>query len=152
MKIYIDADACPKVIKEILFKAAIRTQCELILVANQALSVPSHKLIKTVQVEKGFDVADNYIASMVTPNDIVITADIPLANDVIDKHAIAINPRGYLYTKENIKQRLSMRNFMESLRSSGVQTGGPKTMNQRDIAQFSNILDRQLTQGKKRGR
>jgi len=145
MIIYVDADACPKVIKEILFKAAIRTQSMLVLVANQPLTVPKHSLIKTVRVGHGFDVADNYIADAVVEADLVITADIPLADQVIDKHAVAINPRGQLYTKENIKQRLTMRNFMDELRSTGVNTGGPKTMNQRDIQQFANALDRYLT-------
>ena len=145
MKIYVDADACPKVIKEILFKAAIRTQCELILVANQPLTVPRHLLIKTVQVEHGFDVADNYIADKVECTDLVITADIPLADQVIDKQAVALNPRGALYTKENIKQRLSMRNFMDQLRGSGINTGGPKALNQTDIQKFANALDRHLT-------
>lgn len=145
MKIYVDADACPKAIKMILFKAAIRTQRPLILVANQILAVPNHTLIKAVQVAKGFDEADNYIADIVQANDLVITADIPLADKVITKNASALNPRGELYTKENIKQRLSMRHFMDSLRASGIETGGPKTLHQRDIQQFANILDRYLT-------
>lgn len=146
MKIYIDADACPQAIKAILFKAAIRTGHELILVANQPLTISRHPLIKTIQVERGFDVADDYIARVVTASDLVITADIPLADKVIDKQALALNPRGQLYTKENIKQRLGMRNFMEQLRSSGVKTGGPKSLSPRDIQQFANALDRHLTQ------
>jgi hypothetical protein len=145
MKIYIDADACPKPIKEILIKAAIRTQSELILVANKALTVAPHPLIKTVVVSKGFDVADDYIAEVVEAHDLVITADIPLADKVIDKQGVALNPRGMLYTKENIKQRLSLRNFKEELRSTGIHTGGPKVMNQQDIQQFANALDRYLT-------
>ncbi len=144
MKIYIDADACPKAIKEILIKAAIRTQRELILVANKPLNVARHALIKTVLVPSGFDVADDYIADVVEPHDLVITADIPLADKVIDKHAVALNPRGTLYTKENIKQRLSVRNFNEVLRSTGIQTGGPKVMSKQDIQQFANALDRYL--------
>jgi hypothetical protein len=145
MKIYIDADACPKAIKAILIKAAIRTQSELILVANKALTVAPHPLIKTVVVSKGFDVADDYIADVVEAHDLVITADIPLADKVIDKEAVALNPRGMLYTKENIKQRLSLRNFKEELRSTGIHSGGPKTMSQQDIQQFANALDRYLT-------
>lgn len=144
MKIYIDADACPKAIKEIIIKAAIRTQRELILVANKPLNVARHALIKTVLVPGGFDVADDYIADVVEPHDLVITADIPLADKVIDKHAVALNPRGTLYTKENIKQRLSVRNFNEVLRSTGIQTGGPKVMSKQDIQQFANALDRYL--------
>lgn len=151
MKIYIDADACPKAIKEILIKAAIRTQCELILVANKPLNVARHPLIKTVLVPGGFDVADDYIAEAVAPNDLVITADIPLADKVIDKKAVALNPRGALYTKENIKQRLSVRNFNEVLRSTGVQTGGPKVMSKQDIQQFANALDRYLAKNVCRG-
>lgn len=145
MKIYIDADACPKAIKEILIKAAIRTQCELIFVANKPLGIPPHALIKTVLVTSGFDIADEYIADVVVAHDLVITADIPLADKVIDKHAVALNPRGMLYTKENIKQRLSVRNFQEELRSTGIQTGGPKVMSPRDIQQFANALDKYLT-------
>ena len=145
MKIYIDADACPKPIKEILIKAAIRTQCELIMVANKALFVAPHPLIRTVVVSKGFDIADDYIADVVEAHDLVITADIPLADKVIDKHAVALNPRGMLYTKENIKQRLSLRNFKEELRSTGIHTGGPKVMSPQDIQQFANALDRYLS-------
>lgn len=144
MKIYVDADACPNAIKEILYKAAVRKNLELILVANQPLNVQRHPLIKTIRVSQGFDMADNYIAEQVEAADLVITADIPLADQVIDKSAIALNPRGELYTKANIKQRLTMRNFMDELRGSGIQTGGPKPMSQRDIQQFANALDRFL--------
>lgn len=146
MKIYVDADACPNAIRGILFKAAIRTGSELVFVANQSLAVLRHPLIKMVRVGQGFDVADKYIADAVVAADLVITADIPLAAQVIDKEAVALSPRGSLYTGENIKQRLAMRHFMEELRSSGVNTGGPKTMNQRDVQQFANVLDRHLTQ------
>lgn len=148
MKIYVDADACPKIIKEILYKAAIRTNCELILVANHQFAIPRHPLIKIVRVGHGFDVADDYIADCIDISDLVITGDIPLADKVINKNAVALNPRGELYTKENIKQRLTMRNFMDELRSSGVQTGGPKGMDQRTIQQFANALDRHLTRMK----
>ena len=145
MKIYIDADACPQSIKQILFKAAIRTNRQLILVANQSIYAPQDPLIKVVRVTSGVDVADDYIAEHVQIHDLVITADIPLANRVIDKHAVALNPRGEFYTKENIKERLSTRDFMHDLRSCGVVTGGPKPLNQKDIQKFANALDRYLT-------
>lgn len=141
MKIYADADACPKQIKEVLYKASQRTKLELILVSNQYLYTPASAYIKSVRVGQGFDVADDYIINSVTKSDIVITADIPLASSIIEKHAIVINPRGELYTKENIKQRLLMRNIMTDLRDSGVQTGGPKSLHQRDIRIFANTLD-----------
>ncbi|MFT6311303.1 MAG: hypothetical protein ACJAQS_001674, partial [Porticoccus sp.] len=118
MHIWVDADACPVVIKQILFKAAQRTQLPLTLVANQALTTPPSPLIKSVQVEAGFDVADNYIVQQVEVGDLVVTADIPLAADVVEKGAYAINPRGELYTPENIRQRLQMRNFMEEMRNT----------------------------------
>lgn len=145
MKIYVDADACPNTIKNILYKTARRTQTQLILVANRPLTTPSHKLIHTVQVSPGLDVADYYIAEQVTYNDLVITADIPLAKQVLDKNATALNPRGELYTHDNIKQRLSMRDFMQSLRDAGIDTGGPKALDQRDNQRFANALDRFLT-------
>ena len=145
MKIYIDADACPRIVKEIVSKAAVRTERELVLVANQPLVIEKHPLIRQVVVSAGFDKADDWIAEQATQDDVVITADIPLADRAVTKGAIAINPRGYLYTKANIKQRLSMRNFMESLRSSGVNTGGPKPLSEQDVREFSNILDRYLT-------
>lgn len=145
MKIYVDADACPQAAKQILFKAAIRTQRQLILVANQSIFAPKDPLIKTVRVASGPDAADHYIADHVEKGDLVITADIPLADKVIDKHGVALNPRGEFYTKENIKQRLSMRDFMHDLRSSGVNAGGEKPLNQQDIRLFANALDRYLT-------
>lgn len=144
MQIWVDADACPNVIKEILFRAAERQKIEVILVANQALRVPRSPFIKTKQVGTGFDVADNYIAQNVQINDLVITADIPLAAQVIERQAQALNPRGEFYTLENIQQRLSMRNFMEELRSSGAITGGPAALNQQDRQAFANQLDRFL--------
>ncbi len=144
MKIWVDADACPNVIKEILFRAAERVQMELILVANQSLSTPPSKVIKAVRVSAGFDVADNHIVKHCEADDLVITADIPLAAEVIEKQAIALNPRGELYTVENIKQRLNMRDFMETLRSSGVQTSGPATLGPKDRQNFANQLDRLL--------
>jgi uncharacterized protein YaiI (UPF0178 family) len=143
-QIWVDADACPKVIKEILFRAAERTGIRVTLVANQGLSIPRSKFIHTVQVASGFDVADNHIAQHVQTNDLVVTADIPLAADVIAKGALALNPRGELYTEANIRQRLSMRDFMDTLRSSGVDTGGPAAMSQADRQRFANQLDRLL--------
>ena len=143
-KIWVDADACPKVIKEILFRAAERVRIQVTLVANQPLSVPGSKFISTVQVPPGFDVADNHIAQQVAADDLVVTADIPLAADVIAKGALALNPRGELYTEANIRQRLTMRDFMETLRSSGVDTGGPAAMSQADRQAFANQLDRLL--------
>jgi uncharacterized protein YaiI (UPF0178 family) len=144
MKIWVDADACPVVIKEILYRAAKRTGTQLTLVANQPLSVPPSPLIKTVQVASGFDVADNEIVQRADVGDLVITADIPLAAEIIEKGAHALNPRGELYTTENIKARLNMRDFMDTLRSSGVQTGGPKEFSQSDRQAFANALDRML--------
>jgi uncharacterized protein len=144
MRIWVDADACPGVVKEILYRAAERAQIELTLVANQSLRVPPSKWIRAVQVEKGFDVADNRIAAEVTPGDLVITADIPLAAAVIEKDGHALNPRGELYSRENIRQLLDMRNFMDTLRSSGVDTGGPPAFSQSDRQAFANRLDRFL--------
>ncbi len=145
MKIWCDADACPVVIKDILFKAANRTTTELILVANQHVSTPPSKFIKFLRVSSGFDVADNEIVKRLKSGDLVITSDIPLAADVIEKGGIALSPRGELYTLENIKARLTMRDFMDSLRSSGVNTGGPPPLNQSDRQTFANHLDRFLT-------
>lgn len=145
MRIWVDADACPKVIKEILFRAAIRTKTALVLVSNHALSTPSSPFISKMQVAAGFDVADNKIVQSLLPGDLVITADIPLADAVIDKGATALNPRGELYSKANIKERLSMRNFSTDLRSSGVRTGGPATISKKEIQYFANELDKLLT-------
>ncbi len=144
MRIWVDADACPGVVKEILYRAAERAQIELTLVANQSLRVPPSKWIRAVQVEKGFDVADNRIAAEVAPGDLVITADIPLAAAVIEKDGHALNPRGELYSRENIRQLLDMRNFMDTLRASGVDTGGPPAFSQSDRQAFANRLDRFL--------
>ena len=145
MKIWVDADACPVVIKEILFKAAARTGVLVTLVANQYIKTPPSPHIKFVQVGSGFDVADNEIVKRLDAGDLVITADIPLASDAIDKGAYALNPRGEMYTTANIKARLNMRDFMESLRSSGVDTGGPPVLNQNDRKSFANHLDKFLT-------
>lgn len=147
MQIWIDADACPNVIKEILFRAAQRTQTLCTLVANQHLRTPASPLIKSVQVPPGFDVADNEIVKRCEPGDLVITADIPLAAEVIEKGGHALNPRGEFYNKENIKQRLNMRDFMDTMRSSGVEVGGgPPALNQTDRRNFANQLDRFLAQ------
>ncbi len=143
-QIWVDADACPKVIKEILYRAAERVGIPLTLVANQPLATPPSRHIRTVQVPPGFDVADNHIAQQVGPDDLVITADIPLAADVIAKGALALNPRGELYTEANIRQRLTMRDFMDTLRGSGVDTGGPAAFNHADRQAFANQLDRLL--------
>lgn len=143
-QIWVDADACPNVIKEILFRAADRASVAVILVANQAIAVPPSPYIRTVQVSAGFDVADNYIVQQAEAGDLVITADIPLAAEAIEKGCTALNPRGELYTEENIRQRLNMRDFMETLRGSGIDTGGPPAFRQQDRMAFANQLDRFL--------
>lgn len=144
MKIWVDADACPVVIKEILFRAARRTGITLTLVANQPMRVPRTPTITTLQVGPGFDVADDEIVSRVDAGDLVITADIPLADQAIGKQATALSPRGELFTRDNIKARLSMRDFMENLRGAGVDTGGPPPFNQNDRHAFAQQLDRLL--------
>jgi uncharacterized protein YaiI (UPF0178 family) len=144
-QIWVDADACPKVIKEILFRAADRVGMTLTLVANQPLNTPRSRNIRSIQVAAGFDVADNHIVQQAETGDLVITADIPLAAEVIAKGCLALNPRGELYTEENIRQRLNMRDFMDTLRSSGVDTGGPSSFSQKDRQAFANQLDRLLT-------
>ena len=146
MKIWIDADACPVVIKEILFRAAERTKWQLILIANHPLYIPPSPFIRMQQVESGFDVADNEIVKRVESGDLVITSDIPLAAEVIRKEGLVLSPRGELYTKENIGARLSMRDFMENLRNSGVDTGGQASMSQNDRKVFANQLDKLLAQ------
>ncbi len=143
-QIWVDADACPNVIKEILYRVADRVGLSLILVANQPLQFPRSRNIRSVQVGAGFDVADNYIVQRAKAGDLVITADIPLAAEAIDKGCLALNPRGELYTEENIRQRLNMRDFMETLRNSGVDTGGPASFNHADRQTFANQLDRLL--------
>lgn len=143
-QIWVDADACPKVIKEILFRAADRVGIPVTLVANQPLQVPGSLYIRSIQVAGGFDVADNYIVQQVEKDELVITADIPLAAEVIDKGGLALNPRGELYTKENIRQRLNMRDFMDTMRASGMDTGGPPAFSNADRMAFANQLDRLL--------
>lgn len=144
MKIWVDADACPGVVKDILFRAASRTGTLLTLVANQPVHVPASPFVRTVRVGSGFDVADNEIIKRVEAGDLVVTADIPLAAEVIEKGAHALNPRGELYTTENIRARLNMRDFMDTMRASGVNTGGPAAISQRDRLAFANSLDRFL--------
>ena len=144
MKIWVDADACPVVIKEILFRAARRTEVLTTFVANQNVPVPPSPWIKMMQVPQGFDVADNEIVKRVHPHDLVITSDIPLAAEAIEKGAFALSPRGELYRKENIGARLNMRDFMETLRSTGVNTGGPAAFSQSDRQAFANHLDKYL--------
>ena len=149
MKIWVDADACPVVIREILFRAAQRTGLELTLVANQSVQVPRSPNIRTLRVAAGFDVADNEIVKRVASGDLVITSDIPLAADVIAKGGVALTPRGELHSADNIKARLNMRDFMDTMRASGVQTGGPPVLNQTDRKNFADNLDRILTRSAK---
>ncbi len=141
MTIWVDADACPGVIKDILYRAAGRTRIQLTLVANRALQVPRSPWISMVQVARGFDVADNHIVAMAADGDLVITADIPLAAAVVAKGATALNPRGEFYTKDNVQGLLDMRNFMDTLRSSGVETGGPRALSNDDRQVFAARLD-----------
>ena len=145
MKIWVDADACPVVIKEILFKAAERTEVQLTLIANQSVHTPPSRFISSVRVKSGFDVADDEIVKRLESGDLVITADIPLAADVIEKGGYALNPRGELYTTENIKARLNIRDFMDTLRGSGINTGGPPALSQTDRKSFADQLDKLLT-------
>jgi len=144
MKIWVDADACPVVIKEILFRAAQRTGVETTLVANRPVRIPPAPNIRFLQVASGFDVADNEIVKRVVPGDLVITSDIPLAAEVVEKGGQALSPRGELYTAENIRSLLNMRDFMDTMRASGVNTGGPPALNQADRQAFANQLDRLL--------
>ena len=144
MQIWVDADACPKVIKNILFRAAERLQVSLTLVANRSLHTPPSPYIKVMQVDDGLNVADNQIVQKLRHGDLVITADIPLAAEVIEKGGHALDPRGEFYTKDNIGERLAVRNFMDELRSGGVDTGGPSSFSQSDRQAFANQLDRFL--------
>jgi uncharacterized protein YaiI (UPF0178 family) len=146
MRIWVDADACPGVIREILFRAAERRRLALILVANQALRVPPSQYVSAVQVPKGFDVADNHIVQALEPGDLVITADIPLAAEALAKGAYAINPRGERYSPDTIRERLVMRDFMDLMRGTGQVTGGPPPLSQGDRQAFANALDTLLTQ------
>jgi len=145
MKIWVDADACPVVIKDILFRASERTAVELTLVANQPVRIPPSRYIDLLQVKPGFDVADNEIVKRLSAGDLVITSDIPLAAEVIEKGAHALSPRGELYSADTIRARLNMRDFMDTLRASGINTGGPPTLSQSDRKSFANHLDAFLT-------
>jgi hypothetical protein len=150
VQIWVDADACPNVVKEILFRAAEREQILVTLLANQPVAVPRGQYVRVLQVAKGFDVADDEIVRRCEPGDLVITADIPLAAEVIAKGGTALNPRGELYTKENVKARLNMRDFMDTMRASGVHSGGPPALNQRDRQAFANALDRFIARSARR--
>lgn len=150
MQIWVDADACPRVIKDILFRAAKRAEVMTLFVANQPLNLPKSPWLRSILVPGGFDVADDYIVAHLDSGDLVVTADIPLAAEAIEQGAECINPRGEHYTKANIKQRLTMRNLMEELRSTGEVHGGPPSFNQKDRQAFANVLDRLLTKAVKR--
>lgn len=146
MQIWVDADACPKVIREILFRASARLQLPLVLVANRRLPEPPSPLISTIRVAKGADLADLHIVERIAAGDLVVTADIPLAAAAIAKGGHALNPRGEFYSVENIGERLSLRNFLSDLRDHGIETGGPAPLSQRDRQNFANQLDRFLRQ------
>lgn len=145
MKIWVDADACPAVIKEILYKAAARTKTRVVFVANRQMKIPKNSYIDFLKVQSGLDAADNKIVEQMEPDDLVITADIPLASKVVERGGIGINPRGEIYTAENIRERLSARDFLDTLRASGIETGGPPSLNKRDSQNFANSLDKILT-------
>jgi uncharacterized protein YaiI (UPF0178 family) len=144
MQIWVDADACPNSVKEVLFRAAERLQIEMILVANQYIHTPASKVISSLQVSQGFDVADDTIVERLQAGDLVITADIPLADQVVAKGGHALNPRGMLYTRENIKDHLSRRDMLDELRGSGMVSGGPSALSKKDLQVFANALDRFL--------
>jgi uncharacterized protein YaiI (UPF0178 family) len=144
MTIWVDADACPNQVKAILFRAAERSGVALTLLANQVIQTPPSKHIRAIQVAQGFDVADNEIVRRVQPGDLVITADIPLADEVITKGAEALSPRGEIYSASTIKARLNMRDFMDTMRSSGIHSGGPSQFSETDKREFANALDRYL--------
>ena len=143
-RIWVDADACPRVIKDILFRAADRVKIQVILVANQPISVPASRFLRSIQVASGFDVADNHIVQESRKGDLVITADIPLAAEIVEKECLALNPRGEMYTEENVRQRLNIRDFMDTMRGSGLATGGPPPLSQQERQAFANQLDRFL--------
>ena len=146
MKIWVDADACPRPIKEILYRVADRTEIPVTLVTNQGVRIPDSAYINLIQVGQGADVADDEIANKCKAGDLIITADIPLAARVVEKVALALDPRGKIYDKNNIGQLLDMRNFMEELRGSGIETGGPPSFGQKDRFKFANELDRFIAQ------
>lgn len=145
MKIWVDADACPAAVKEILFRAADRLAMQLTLVANKPVRIPPSPHIRFIQVPHGFDVADGKIAELASSGDLVVTSDIPLAAKIIEKGGIALNPRGERYTPDNIGEALSLRNFMDEMRGSGVQTGGPRSFSHADRQAFAGELDRLLS-------
>jgi uncharacterized protein YaiI (UPF0178 family) len=149
MHIWVDADACPAVVKDILYRAAERTQTPMTLVANQFLRPPPSPWIRALQVPRGFDVADSHIVRELQPGDLVVTADIPLAADVIAKGGHALNPRGEFYTTETIEERLALRNYLDELRGSGVRTGGPAALDQADRKRFADQLDRFLARSRR---
>lgn len=144
LTVWVDADACPNLIKTVLFRAAQKRQFYTVLVANQVVAAPPSKYIRAVRVSGGFDVADEYIVSQLQGGDLVITGDIPLAAKVIQQQGFALNPRGELYSKDNIGEKLAIRDFMQQMRDSGVQTGGAAAMNAKDVQSFANALDRFL--------
>jgi uncharacterized protein YaiI (UPF0178 family) len=150
MAIWVDADACPKVIREILFRAAERTRTAVTLVANQAIETPRSGFVRMLQVAPGFDVADNEIARRAEPGDLVITADIPLAAEVIEKKAEALSPRGEVFSPDTIRQRLNMRDFLDTMRASGINSGGPPPLSASDRQDFANALDRYLARQTRR--
>jgi uncharacterized protein YaiI (UPF0178 family) len=145
LKLWIDADSCPVAIKDILFRVADRRQIETTLVANQSIAIPQSNFVRRVTVRDGADVADNAIVELMQPGDVVITGDIPLAARVVDKAGVAISPHGELYDDKSVHERLATRNLMEQFRSAGVETAGPKPLNQKDVQTFANQLDRLLT-------
>ncbi|MGD8957830.1 MAG: YaiI/YqxD family protein [Chromatiaceae bacterium] len=144
MTIWVDADACPRVIRDILFRAAERCEISVTLVANQSIDLPRSRYVRMLRVGSGFDVADNEIARRVAPGDLVVTADIPLAAEVVEKQALALSPRGERFTPDNIRERLNMRDFMDTLRASGMASGGPPPLSATDRQAFANALDTYL--------
>ena len=149
MKIWVDADACPNIIKNVIYKVSQRRGVKVILVANQFMRIPESKLFSFIQVGNGFNEADEKIVKLLDKTDLVITADIPMASDVIGKGAVALNPRGEMYTTDNIRGRLSMRDFMDTLRMGGTITGGAPPLDKHNIQNFTNALDKFLTQAEK---
>lgn len=145
MKIWVDADACPNAVKNVIFKVARRRNIKVTLVANQFMRIPESELFNFIQVGAGFNEADEKIVTLIDKNDLVITADIPFAADVVKKNALALNPRGEIYTEDNIQARLSMRDFMEALRMGGEISGGPAPLDKQNIQDFTNALDKYLT-------
>ena len=145
LTIWVDADACPNLIKNVLFRLADKRQIQVVLVSNHFVKVPNSNYVSSKQVSQGFDEADNEIVASMSPRDIVVTGDLPLANEVVEKKGLAINPRGTVYSEENIKSHLSRRDLMEDLRESGMVSGGPSVLNKKHVQEFSNSLDRVVT-------